>query len=123
MKFKVITPLMETKDLQETISFYKEILGFTLAGTFDHDGKTIWCRLYRDKVDIMFSLPNIEMNYGRILLSGSLYIYIDSVDEFWETIKDKVEVVYPPENFEYGMREFAIKDNNGYVLNFGESTE
>lgn len=114
---------METKDLQATISFYTEILGFTLLGTFEHEGTTIWCRLYKDSVHIMFSLPNKEMNYGQILLTGSLYIYLDGVDEFWEKIKDKVEVLYPPENFEYQMREFAIKDNNGYVINFGESLE
>ena len=123
MKFQAITPLMETKDLQATISFYTEILGFTLRGTFEHEGTTIWCRLCKDSVHIMFSLPNTEMNYGQILLTGSLYIYLDGVDEFWEKIKDKVEVVYPPENFEYQMREFAVKDNNGYVINFGESLE
>ncbi len=121
MKFKVITPLMETTNLQETISFYTSVLGFTVRNTFEHEGLVVWCSLYKDAVDIMFSLPNKEMNYGRILLSGSLYIYLDDVDEYWEKIKDKVAVVYPPENFEYEMREFAIKDNNGYVLNFGAS--
>jgi hypothetical protein len=24
------------------------------------------------------------------------------------------------EDFEYGMREFAIRDNNGYILQFGQ---
>lgn len=28
---------------------------------------------------------------------------------------------YPIENFNYGMREFVIYDNNGYVLQFGEA--
>jgi len=28
-------------------------------------------------------------------------------------------VVYPIESFDYGMREFAIRDNNGYILQFG----
>jgi hypothetical protein len=51
---------------------------------------------YKDAVDILFNLPNTVMNYGRILLSGSLYIYVDDVDGLWEKIKDKVEVVYHP---------------------------
>jgi hypothetical protein len=29
------------------------------------------------------------------------------------------EAYYTIENFEYGMREFAIYDNNGYMLQFG----
>ena len=34
--------------------------------------------------------------------------------------QDKARVVYPIENFFYGMREFAIRDNNGYILQFGQ---
>ena len=60
------------------------------------------------------------MNYGTILLSGSLYINVEDVDALWENLKDKCEVVYPIENFIYEMREFAIKDNNRYVINFAE---
>jgi hypothetical protein len=29
-------------------------------------------------------------------------------------------VAYPLEDFHYGMREFAIYDNNGYMLQFGQ---
>jgi hypothetical protein len=32
-------------------------------------------------------------------------------------------VVYPIEDFSYGMREFAIRDNSGYILQFGKPTE
>jgi hypothetical protein len=38
----------------------------------------------------------------------------------WEKRKDKVAVCNPVEDFSYGMREFAIRDNNGYILRFGE---
>lgn len=112
--------MLETNDIKTTIEFYTETLGFTIRGTFEHEGVTTWCDFVRDEVAIMFSLPNQHMNYGRILLSGSLYINTQDVDGLWNLLKDKCEIVYPPENFEYGMREFAIKDNNGYVLNFGE---
>ena len=34
--------------------------------------------------------------------------------------KTKQTIVYPIENFYYVMREFAIRDNNGYILQFGQ---
>jgi len=37
--------------------------------------------------------------------------------------KDKVEIVYPLKDFDYGMREFGIKDWNGYILSIGENIE
>jgi len=121
MKLTNLSPMLETNDIKATIKFYTETLGFTLRGKFKHEGITTWCDLVKDEVAIMFRLPNQHMNYGKILLSGSIYINTEDVDALWNLLKDKCEVVYPVENFEYGMREFAIKDNNGYVLNFGES--
>ena len=121
MKLTNLTPMLETKDINATIEFYATTLGFTIRGIFEHEGITTWCDLVKDEVAIMFSLPNQHMNYGKILFSGSIYINTEDVDALWDLLKDKCEVVYPIENFEYGMREFAIKDNNGYVLNFGES--
>jgi hypothetical protein len=41
------------------------------------------------------------------------------VDAFWQLVKDRVKVCYPIEDFDYGMREFGIFDNNGYLLQFG----
>ncbi len=35
-------------------------------------------------------------------------------------LKDKAAIVYPLEDFDYGMREFAIRDNNGYILQVGQ---
>ena len=38
----------------------------------------------------------------------------------WADLKGRVAVAYPMEEFHYGMREFAIYDNNGYLLQFGQ---
>jgi uncharacterized glyoxalase superfamily protein PhnB len=48
---------------------------------------------------------------------------LDDVDSLWQQLKDKTTVVYPLENFFYGMREFAIRDNNAYLLQFGSEIE
>jgi hypothetical protein len=32
----------------------------------------------------------------------------------------KLRIFYPLEDFDYGMREFAIYDNNGCLLQFGQ---
>ena len=120
MKLRDLQPMLESNDLPGTIEFYTNVLEFNLRGTFGPGDTLAWCDLQKDDVSIMFCLPNQHMKYGRILLSGSLYITVEDVDAIWETLKDKCEIVYPIENFVYEMREFAIKDNNGYVINFAE---
>jgi hypothetical protein len=52
---------------------------------------------------------------------GSLYFRVREVDGLWLQLKDRARICYPIETFEYGMREFAIYDNNGYLFQFGEA--
>jgi hypothetical protein len=53
-------------------------------------------------------------------MTGSLYIFTEKVDEFWEQVKDKAVIKAAIEDREYQMRDFSILDNNGYELVFGE---
>ena len=73
-----------------------------------------------DDAAIMISKPNEHIPYDKIGFTGSFYFGTDYVDAMWNKIKDQVRVCYDIENFDYGMREFAIYDNNGYILQFGQ---
>jgi hypothetical protein len=47
----------------------------------------------------------------------------DDVDALWEKLKDKSRVCYGIEDFHDGLREFAVYDNNGHLLQFGQEIE
>jgi len=111
MKLEQLSPMLESNDLPGTIDFYRNVLGFTLRGVFKDEKDPRWCDLAKDDVSIMFCMPNTHMNYGRIMLSGSLYIRVQDVNSHWLVLKDNCEIVYPIESFEYQMREFAIKED------------
>ena len=112
-----LSPMLETKDMQATLKFYTEVLGFK-CDTFSEEWG--WAHFSKDEVAIMFSKPNEERNIPEPTMSGSLYIEVDDVDSVWDDLKYTGNICYPIENFEYGMREFGMFDNNGYLLQFGE---
>ena len=62
-------------------------------------------------------LPQIKRNDGGSLL---LYITLKNIREFFESVKDKVNVLKGLEKTFYGTMEFSILDNNNYVLTFAE---
>lgn len=119
MAFKSLRPIIWTKDLQKTTKFYKK-LGFMIA---DQNEDWIWACLQKDDVEIMLAYPNEGTDFERANFTGSFYFVVDNVNELWSQVKDNCEVVYEIETFEWDMREFAIYDNNGYILQFGQEIE
>lgn len=117
MKLQSVIPMLRTWDLPSSIAFYTKTLGFETRGLSDERG---WASLSRDGVNIMLSGPNELENDKAPAFTGSLYFRADDVDDLWKRLKYEVEICYPLEDFDYGMREFAIYDNNGYLLQFGQ---
>lgn len=104
-----------TKEIKETVAFYTEVMGFECA--LLEEG---WAVLIKDAVEIMLSYPNEHVPFSGPQFTGSFYFNTTDVDALWEAYKDKCNICYDIENFEYGMREFAIYDNNNYILQFGQ---
>ncbi len=112
-----LTPMLNTADLDGTIEFYTTYLGFTCVS---HEKEYGWANLTNGKLSIMFSKPNAHIEFIKPVFTDSFYFNVVDIDKTWEQLKDKVKVCYPIENFDYGMREFAVYDNNGYLLQFGK---
>lgn len=119
MTFTALRPILWTENIDETIGFYTRILGFNLIGRND---EWQWASLKKDEVMIMLSQNDYEKSNG-IGFTGSLYFNVDNVDELWEDLKTKAKVCYEIETFEWEMREFAVYDNNGYLLQFGQPVD
>jgi catechol 2,3-dioxygenase-like lactoylglutathione lyase family enzyme len=113
-KLNSLSPILWTKDIKQTISFYETILGFKKHGQFPN-----FVSLSRDNVEIMFVKPT-EETFPQPKLTGNIFITTDRVDEIWETLKDKVTIKEPIADRAYLMRDFSIFDNNGYEIVFGE---
>ena len=111
--------MLRTTDLKGSIDFYTRVLGFECDGSSEEWG---WASVRRDNVAIMFALPNEHEQFDGPMFTGSFYFNPDDVDALWAQVKDKARVCYPIDDFDYGMREFGIYDNNGYLLQFGHET-
>jgi len=115
MKILNVTPMLTVTAMEPAIAFYRDVLGFELVS--EDEG---WACMENSGTEVMLALPNAHVPFEKPLLTGSLYFTTDEVDAWWERLRDKCKVEYPIEDFDYGMREFAIRDNSGYLLQFGE---
>lgn len=123
MQLKSISPILWTKDMDETIRFYRDTLGFSARSNFPD-----FVSLSKGNIDIMFIVPKLPEDcppeggefFSSPTLTGSLFILMTDVDNFWQSIKQRVTVKTPLADREYLMRDFSILDNNGYELVFGQ---
>lgn len=123
---KKLTPNIMVEDVNRTIQFYKEVLGFELITTVPEEGQFGWAMMKRGGVELMFqsraSLTEELPAFADRAIGGSLtfYIEVDGLQDLYAGIKERVTIVQDMHTTFYGMREFAIQDCNGFVLSFSE---
>ena len=53
MKLENVSPVLAVKNIDDTVRFYRDLLGFECVNQMDG-----WAALRRDNVEVMISLPN-----------------------------------------------------------------
>lgn len=109
-----LVPSLLSRDLAATAHFY-EALGFCVAGGSVSSG---WVELRRAAVVLQFYAEPPVGTPDAPIMSGTLYIHMDSIDALAAEWKQRVAFEWGPEVMDYGMREFAIRDPSGYLLAF-----
>jgi uncharacterized glyoxalase superfamily protein PhnB len=120
-----ITPNLIVHDVNATVSYYKERLGFQLITSVPESGKLNWAMVQRNQVPLMFQseeslledMPELSLTKGGI---GTFFIRMTGIEELFVELGGKAEIVVKMRDTFYGMREFTIKDLNGYYLTFAE---
>lgn len=137
MMLKKLTTNMMVEDVNRTVDFYNDILGFEFVMAVPENSQEVVTTRQKDQVldFAMMKCGNVEMMFEDISgnnslfkgmhIGGSLtfYIEVDNIKELYGTLKEKVEVVKELHITFYGMEEFYIKDCNGYILAFAEKQE
>ena len=133
-----LSPNLMVKDVKETVEFYQNNLGFKLIMAVPETQDGILSEIPKDKnvvyalvkngnVEIMFqtekSFKEAVPALANALVGASctLYIELENLENLYARIKDRVEVVKELFTTWYGMKEFYIRDNNGYILTFAEA--
>lgn len=72
MRLNDIKPLLWTRAIKESITFYTDVLGFVLDEFNEEWG---WASLHLDDIVIMVATPNEHMTFEQPTFTGSLYQY------------------------------------------------
>lgn len=125
--YKSITTNLMVDSVTETVDFYTKKLEFTMITSVPkNNGGLQFAILVKDELMIMLQdRENLVKEYPVLATvktqpSITLFIKVDNFSDLYDALKGKCEILSEPHKTFYGLSEFAIKDNNGYVLTFTE---
>ena len=109
-----IMPELPVNDVPGGISYYRDLLGFSV----NHEGPEIGV-MDRDTVRILL-VARSERHTG----IGSCYVYVADADSLHaELTANGAEIQSEPVSRPWGLREFEVLDPEGNRLTFGEPFE
>ena len=108
-----INLLLKCHDVETTKLFYADILEFNVK-----DSANNTCTVEKEGGSIIFTSENLWSGHPKC--TGTIYFFLEDVDTYYESIKDKAIIKWPLQDMSYGTREFGAKDYDEYSLAFAK---
>jgi catechol 2,3-dioxygenase-like lactoylglutathione lyase family enzyme len=107
--------VMSVADIARSLAWYRDALGFDLS--FQYGEPTFYVCLCRDNVSIhLIAQEQARRTAGQ----GALCVFVSDVDALYEDfVRRGANIPKPPQDYDYGMRDFLLYDPDGNQLTFG----
>lgn len=124
MTYTSLAPNLMVEDVETTIAFYRDTLGFEVTARMPEEGAPVWASVTAGAVSLMFQqrhslgeeLPQLmDQPIGATL---TFYIGVNDADALYARVRDMAHIIKEPTTTFYNAREFYIQDPNGYLLGF-----
>jgi catechol 2,3-dioxygenase-like lactoylglutathione lyase family enzyme len=119
MSIESCIPVIPSKDLEKSLRFWIDGLGFKMDSEMRSNGKLIFCMLHKEHLSFMLNqragTPVKPENYSGI----RLYWAPSNIHEMREHLKQLGYEVSDIEHRDYGQAEFFLTDDDGFSHCFG----
>ena len=132
MKFSDVTPNLVVRDVSRSLTFYRDVLGFSLVTTVPDAAPFAFAWMQRDGVSVFVNSleavrhDNAELGSRPIGGGNTLFITLEAatiaegVDAMRAAIDGRARLVMELKDQFYGLREFGVEDPDGYVIFFAQ---
>ena len=119
-----VWPLLAVEDMDRSIDFYRDRLGFAMVGHAESKGHLFWCRLERGGSSLMLQRANEEDGPAEARGRGiAFYFVCDDADAMYTELSGRGMQLTPPSVADYGMKQLFVPEPDGYSICFESPTE
>lgn len=124
MQVENLIPVLDVRDVDISVEFYCDVLGFTLQDKVEWGGRTEWALLRTGKAQLMLCASQDHSDDDEQRLSeGLFFLHLDNPDAFIVRMGKRAlkqgarEQGIEPEA-KLGSKDFYLRDPDGYILWF-----
>jgi len=116
---RALSASLTANDVQASLAWYRDIVGFEVARNFEREGKLMAVSLKAGDVRVLLTQDDGSRGVDRVKGEGfSLMITTEqNVDEIADQIKQRGgKLESEPETNRFGIRAFRLRDPDGFKL-------
>jgi lactoylglutathione lyase len=115
-RFRDAFPILQVADLQRSLRFYRDLLGFEVRYAFPSDEEPVFVTLAVEGGTLGLGAADGPVETASTLI----WLYTDDVDGAVAELRAAgVRVVAEPADQEWGERLASVADPDGYVVHIG----
>ena len=121
LRLRLVTPAMTVNDLQKSIAFYTDGLGFLIEDRWDDKGVLLGVSLKAGTARLMLNQDDFKKGSDRVKGVGQrLWLSTaQDIDALAQRIKGKgLTLGQEPVDMPWGSRVFSLADPDGFVISF-----
>lgn len=112
-----VTPMIHVPDVAATAAWYAR-LGFAVEGAASDGTETVWAKLTLGDNAVMLNCGGRPAEHDR--RDMDLYVGVDDVADWRARLPEGIEIIRDLYDAYHGMREFIVRDPNGFWITFGQ---
>lgn len=113
-----VSPSFTVGDLQKSLAWYRDVLGFAVADRWEHEGKLLGVEMKAGPVSVYLSQDDWKKGRDRVKGEGfRVHCETDQdIDSLVARIKARGGRLLQEPSSEWGGRHFAIADPDGFKI-------
>lgn len=126
LKMTEASPSFTANDLEKSIRWYRDVVGFVVGERWEQQGKLIGCELRAGNVSLMIGQDDWKKGRDRVKGQGfRLYCgTTQDVDALARQIRERGgKLDSEPADQPWGSRDFSLSDPDGFKITIGRETK
>ena len=119
LRLRAVMPTLTVSDIEASIRFYGDVLGFVVSDTIEKDGQIVGANVKAGLVE--FLIGQDDFAKGRDCQKGvgfRLYcVTAQDIDEVAESVRSRGgTLTHEPTDQPWGSRDFGVTDPDGFTI-------